>query len=186
LEPLVTASNADRAFLTEQYRLHADRVFKRCVMMSGGDIVWAQDLTHDVFMRLIRDAGKLDRSESLGSWLLKVATRMCIDRWRHDRRVWPRVRAALTSLVSAEEEILQQSLPQLSSADPHHELLCELRASLDELPPKERAVVVMKYVDGLQQTEIAVTLGCSTGYVSKLHSRALDRLRRRGWEMDHV
>ena len=46
-----------------------------------------------------------------------------------------------------------------------------------ELPPKQRAVVVLRYWDGLTETQAATVLGCSVGTVKSQASRALAKLR---------
>lgn len=52
-----------------------------------------------------------------------------------------------------------------------------LVAALMELPPKQRAVVVLRYWDGLTETQAATVLGCSVGTVKSQASRALAKLR---------
>ena len=52
-----------------------------------------------------------------------------------------------------------------------------LVAALMELPPKQRAVVVLRYWDGLTETQAAAILGCSVGTVKSQASRALTKLR---------
>jgi RNA polymerase sigma factor (sigma-70 family) len=46
------------------------------------------------------------------------------------------------------------------------------------LPVKQRSVIVLRYYEGLSETEIAATLGCPTGTVKSLASRALSQLRK--------
>lgn len=53
----------------------------------------------------------------------------------------------------------------------------DLMAALLELPPKQRAVVMLRYWDGLTETQTAAVLGCSVGTVKSQASRALAKLR---------
>jgi RNA polymerase sigma-70 factor (sigma-E family) len=53
----------------------------------------------------------------------------------------------------------------------------DLIAALMELPPKQRAVVMLRYWDGLTETQTAAVLGCSVGTVKSQASRALAKLR---------
>ena len=53
----------------------------------------------------------------------------------------------------------------------------ELITELDRLPRKQRAVVVLRYVEGLSDREIADLLGCSEVTVRSHASRALATLR---------
>jgi RNA polymerase sigma factor (sigma-70 family) len=47
------------------------------------------------------------------------------------------------------------------------------------LPPKQRAVIVLRYYEDLSEQQIADALGCSTGTVKSNASRALNALRTR-------
>jgi RNA polymerase sigma-70 factor (sigma-E family) len=53
-----------------------------------------------------------------------------------------------------------------------------LRDALLSLPPRQRAVIVLRYLDDLGEREVAEILGCSPGTVASQASRALSKLRR--------
>jgi RNA polymerase sigma factor (sigma-70 family) len=164
----------DGRFLAEQYRQHADKVYRRCLALGGGDRQWAEDVTQDVFLKLQEKGSSIERMEAMGSWLLTVADRLCLDRLRRERTVWGRLRHAL----------MAEPPPPVDPPDRESKeaLIARLRSSLEELPAAERAAMVMKYVEGERQKDIAARLSCSEGYVSKLLSRAVSRLRAMGWE----
>jgi RNA polymerase sigma-70 factor (ECF subfamily) len=62
------------------------------------------------------------------------------------------------------------------------EELQAVASTLEQLPPLERVVLVMRQLEGMSQQEIAATLNLSKGYVSKLVHRAIARIRAAGWE----
>jgi RNA polymerase sigma-70 factor (sigma-E family) len=84
-----------------------------------------------------------------------------ISRWRRTRR-----------------ENLVADLPDLAASaanDPfEHEPLWQ---ALRELPPRQRAVIVLRYYEGLSEAEIARTLGISQGTVKSQASKAMTSLR---------
>ena len=57
-----------------------------------------------------------------------------------------------------------------------------LRASLENLSPREKQIISMRYgldgSDGLTQKEVAEKLGISQSYISRLEKRIITRLRR--------
>jgi RNA polymerase sigma-70 factor, ECF subfamily len=147
--------------------------------MSGGDAAWANDVTQDVFVRLLEKAPRLDQQSPLLGWLLTVANRLCLDKLRHERTLWARVWQTLSDTAETEA-----SDPNVA----HQEevLLARLKQSLTALPAKEQVAMVMKYVEGEPQTAIAEALQCSEGYVSRLLARAASRLGELGWDVDDV
>jgi RNA polymerase sigma-70 factor (ECF subfamily) len=56
------------------------------------------------------------------------------------------------------------------------ELKLRVRAGLEQLAERDREVLVMRYLEGLSNAEIAASLGISVGAVRVRHTRALDRL----------
>ena len=57
------------------------------------------------------------------------------------------------------------------------ELDATVTAALDHIPPRERAILHMRFVEDLTQTEIAARVGISQMQVSRLLRRSLDQLR---------
>ncbi len=73
-------------------------------------------------------------------------------------------------------------LPDVPSADPYVQADARhlLRRALAELPPRQRAIVVLRYYEDLTEAHVAETVGCSLGTVKSTVSRALTRLRESG------
>jgi RNA polymerase sigma-B factor len=53
----------------------------------------------------------------------------------------------------------------------------DLRIAIDALEPREKAIVLMRFFEGLSQAEVAKRLGISQMHVSRLQHRALQKLR---------
>jgi RNA polymerase sigma factor (sigma-70 family) len=70
--------------------------------------------------------------------------------------------------------------PERSHADASEDTILRLvlRDALQALPPRQRAVIVLRYLDDLGEREVAEILGCSPGTVASQASRALSKLRR--------
>lgn len=166
----------DEDDIEQYYATYGRLVFSRCLRIGGGNVAWAEDVTHDVFVRFLEQRERLDASKNVRGWLLTVAYHRCLDRARRDRSIWPRVRAALRAMVSTQSETTPEQRLQLD------EELQAVASTLEQLPPLERVVLVMRQLEGMSQQEIAATLNLSKGYVSKLVHRAIARIRAAGWE----
>jgi RNA polymerase sigma-70 factor (ECF subfamily) len=128
----------------------------------------AEDVAQEVFLRLHRH-GLMHRQgfandAAAGGWLYRVTVNLCLDR----------TRAARPS----------QELPDVPSLNRSAEaaLLIEekkqrLMSALALLPPKERAAVVLREIEGLSTAEVAEALGSSEVTVRSQISKALVRLR---------
>lgn len=73
-------------------------------------------------------------------------------------------------------------LPEPAAGDPFGDAdrRCVLLAALAELPPRQRAVVVLRFYEDLPEQQVAEALGCSVGTVKSSASRGLARLRTSG------
>ncbi|MET4682549.1 sigma-70 family RNA polymerase sigma factor [Brevundimonas faecalis] len=71
------------------------------------------------------------------------------------------------------------SLPNAYETLAWNDALRRLRTALDQLSPKERRIISLHYIEGLDFTSIAAAHGLSKGRISQLHKLALTQLRRR-------
>src|SRR5215469_7652838 len=74
-------------------------------------------------------------------------------------------------------ELLTSRPPERSVDPPSPELRMAVLAALDTLPPRARAVVILRYWADQSVDQTAALLGCSAGNVKSQSSRALDKLR---------
>jgi RNA polymerase sigma-70 factor (sigma-E family) len=74
-------------------------------------------------------------------------------------------------------EIPTSELPERAAELPAPETRMVVLAALATLPPKGRAVVVLRYWADLSIDQVAAALGCSPGAVKSQSARALDKLR---------
>lgn len=169
-------SPSDTAFASA-YERHSQRVLRLCLRFGGGSLAWAEDVTHDVFMRLLSHLPGLSEQEDVEGWLVTVTTRLCLKRLERERSIFGRVLLKLSG----------SSAEPASAPDEVFELKESARAvlsALSSLPPRERTVMTLLLAEGRSQQEICATLGLSKGYVSKLVSRGREQLAAAGWEVD--
>ena len=153
----------DRAAFGRLYEARKDRVYS-LVWYVTGDRTAAEDITQQVFVKVF-EALPLFRGEAhVDSWLYQVTLNACRD---HRRRL----RRALHVPLEFAHSLISQ-LPDPEASHTHREIAAAVRAAVERLSPKVRAVVLLKYVGGLKYGEIARILGCSIGTVASRMNRA--------------
>ncbi len=165
-------ANGNQADFEHLYERHRTKVFRLCLRYGGGSSGWAEDVTHDVFIRLLEHLPTLAAHEDLGGWIYRVTANLALKRLSRDRSLLEKiVRLVQPAPVVRPDQIVE-----------HRQETAAALKAIEALPPNERVVMMMKLVDGTSQNEIADALRMSKGNVSKLISRGRQKLVAAGWE----
>ncbi len=149
----------DEAAFVALYRRRQAGVYRFALHMSGSEST-AEDVTQEVFLTLIRDAGRFDaRRGSVAAFLCGIA-RNYVLRWL-DREL-PRQAAEEDERPAAE----YGPLDLLTQA----ETIESVRSAVVSLPLHYREVVVLCELQEMDYAQAAAALGCAVGTVrSRLH-----------------
>lgn len=161
--PAVFAENVPLSF-EELYERYATDVL-RVSYYYLRDRQKAEDVTQDVFVRLITNCPQLQPGKEK-AWLFKVALNKCRDYWRG---AWFRntvLGHPAMELFPAPDEI--EGIARSES----------LARAVADLPVEFREVVLLHYYQGFGVTEIAEILDIAEGTVSSRLSRARKRLEK--------
>jgi RNA polymerase sigma-70 factor (ECF subfamily) len=148
------------------YQSYSRDVYRIALRYGGGRRAFAEDVTQDVFVKLVQH---LDEIDDVAAWLYRVAAHVAISHLRREQSLFTRARRAWSQQRQLVDPPQQESLEMGEQA---RAALARLRT----LPPRERVIVCMKTLDGKTQREIAQALSLSEGYVSKLLTRAWERI----------
>jgi len=146
-----------------------------------GDYDQACDVLQQVFMRFFTSLPKLGTGDPFKPWLFQVARNCCVDELRRRRRY-----AIQFSQLEAENDENDISfLNEIPDAGPlpeelaeRHDLQQTLREAIESLPPKFRAVVLLRYTSQLSFTEIGRTLNMPEATAKTYFHRAKVLLRK--------
>jgi RNA polymerase sigma-70 factor, ECF subfamily len=164
--------------IAELYTRYADRVYRWALRFGAGDVAWAEDVTQDVFMNLVKRSPALEDTHDLGGWFYRVTANRCLNELRRQRLV--RALAAAVAAVRAEPERARSPEAAVIARGELDDALHAVRG----LPPAQRVAFCMRHLDGMAQQDIARILGFSKGHVSRLLKRAAVQLRKIGWRVD--
>ena len=147
----------------ELYRTYATDVL-RVSYYYLGNREQAEDVTQDVFVRLLTNRPVLERGHEK-AWLLKVALNRCRDIWRGSWFKKIILGHPAFELFTAPDEIG-------ASADKY-----ALAEAVNQLRPEFKEVVLLFYYQGFNVSEIAEMLDIAEGTVSSRLSRARNKLQ---------
>jgi RNA polymerase sigma-70 factor (ECF subfamily) len=168
-ELLRALSEGSEAAMAALYQLHGSLIYRFCLRMCQDESI-AEEVTQDVFVALLKQAGRFDaKRATLSTWLCGIARRL----------VWTQMeRQSRYSPLPAFEERNEIESPE---DDPgvvlsRKEAVQAVQRGLDELPLDLKAVIVLCEFEEMKYEDAALVLGVPVGTVrSRLH-RAKGRL----------
>ncbi len=132
-----------------------------------------EDLLQDIFLTAHRKLDQYRGESSLGTWLFRLATNVCLDHLRSRANRNAQMTSEFDETISVEEFATGSAGPVAGVMD-----RLDLERALAGLPPGCRAVFVLHDVEGFEHKEIGALLGIADGTSkSQLHKARL-RLRR--------
>lgn len=129
----------------------------------------ADDLVQEALIKVRSRWSRLVRQDDPTGYVRTTMARLHVSWWRRRRREVP-------SAALPEEPVADRELDRVEGSAQ----ASRVWAALAQLPPRQRAVVVLRYYEHLSDPEICVVLGISRGTVRSQVARALDKLRAAG------
>ena len=141
----------------------------RYIYYYVGHVETAEDMTAEVFHRLLEQLSVGHGPERyLKAWLYRVAHNVIIDEARRlPRHSYLELAEELTATDPNPEEQAQQAI-----------LAQQARQALYRLTPKQRSVIILRFLEGMDHDEIAQVLAMPIGAIKSLQHRALASMRR--------
>lgn len=177
-EIITRAQKGDPGGITALYEQHKLGVF-RYLYYRVGDLQAAEDLTSEVFLRMITALESYrSQNASFEAWLYQIARNLAID---HHRKASLRKHVPLEDNLIAEYQDVDKTVERSLT----HEHLKRALAKLNEV---QRDVIVLRFVNGLPISVVAQTLHKSEDSIKSLQRRALSALREilTEWEVQYV
>lgn len=158
------------------FQLIVDATSQKLVRLGArimGNQADGEDVVQEAYVKAFRAlaAGEFDRRSSTATWLYRIVVNGAIDAKRS------RARKRETT-----DDVLSDTSWEGASNAEARVALNELDDWLQDLPPDQRAVLVLQTMEGLNNTEIAQIMGVSEGAVEQRLVRARAALRQRRQE----
>lgn len=131
----------------------------------------AEDIAQEAFVRVHQSIGSFRGNAAFGTWLYRIVTNLSLNRIKQVQR--RREREVSTSLEEQEASL------EHPDAMPGTDMREHIERALHELPTMQRAVVILRHVDGLSTKQVSRILRCSEGTVKTHLFRGLEKMKRK-------
>ncbi|MEK6676463.1 MAG: sigma-70 family RNA polymerase sigma factor [Planctomycetota bacterium] len=153
----------ERSAQHEIYVLTVERIY-RLILRITGNQEDAFDLVQETYIRAFTRANQFDGRSSFETWLSRIAINQALQNKR---------RVALQDRTAA--SMNGRNMP--SAAHATHDQTIDVEDALAQLSEADRAMLVLRYQEGLDYAAIADLTGCPPGTVASRLNRARGRVR---------
>lgn len=158
--------------LVEQYK---KKIFFLAYEILG-DFHEAEDISQEVFIKVFRFIKKFRKDAKMSTWIHQITVNTCIDMLRK-KSTRPHV-----LMEDSQMEGIRQSFAEEEkfSMNPEENLLMQIQINhlLEKISPRERSVVVLRYLKEFKISEISEILKISSGAIKSMLSRARKKLQK--------
>jgi RNA polymerase sigma-70 factor (ECF subfamily) len=137
---------------------------KAFIQKRVSDPAVAEDLLHDVFLKIHNQMDSLKQKEKLAPWIYRVTQNSIIDFYRKRKEFVP----AEDDFIASEKGLLTDAAERLSPT---------LKRLSEQLPPVYKEALFLADFEGVKQTEIASRLGLSVSATKSRVQRARKMLK---------
>ncbi len=166
---LVDAAKAgDQAALSELYQTYFPRLY-RYILARTGNSYDAEDLTEEVFMRVLQAIKRFEhRKAPFSAWLFRIAHNAVISQRRKEtaRGRSSQLNDGMQVDTAGPEELAEK-----------HVALIEVMQAAKTLPDAQRQVISLRFAAGLTVAETARAMGKGEGNVKVIQHKAIAKLR---------
>lgn len=167
---MVAVARGDLGSMSDIYRNRHRALFRFFFRLTGRQAT-AEDLVHEVFLRMIRYRPTYREDNSEGgfeSWMYRIARNALTDHARRNRHEGPAEEGAM--------EAIESSRPTPFETTAKRQDLALLHRAMRELPEDKRELLILTRFQDLSYEEIGGILGCGAGTVKTRVFRAMKEL----------
>ena len=151
----------------ELYSIYLDQIH-RYVFYQVRDRMTAEDLTEEIFVKVWEALGRYkQKSLAFSAWLYRIAHNHVIDYFRTRRQHLALDEVMPAAIGNPEQEVEEKLMQE------------ELSEAISYLPPQQRQVIILKFIEGLDNREIAQIMRKRQGAIRVMQMRALMSLRQK-------
>ena len=161
--------SGDQAAFNQLVRLYQKRVYAVAFRMVR-DEEEAKDLTQEVFVKMYKALADFRGEASVFTWAYRATVNLSINHLRRKKIIsWVPILEAEDKPVEPKEGLSEMENARLKQA---------IAEAVKKLPPKQRAIFILRHYDELGNEEIAQIVGKSVGAVKANYFQALQKMKK--------
>jgi RNA polymerase sigma factor (sigma-70 family) len=157
-------------YFEKLYGRYADKVYHKCLSFVK-DSAKAEDLTHDIFLKLIFKLGTFKEDAKFSTWLYSITYNHCMDQLRSNKK---RGEVYQDEPMEVPDDIDLNNLFDGDDIEARN-----LKTALDTLTVDEKGILFMKYTDDLSIRDIADIFKITESAVKMRLLRSREKLRKK-------
>ena len=171
IEMLVNkARTGDKDALTELYGVFREKIY-RYVFFKCGNHADAEDITNEVFLRMIQSIGNFQwKGIGFSSWLFKIASNLVIDYYRNKSR-------RNIESIEKRDYIGETNWEQISEFLDNRDLFHAIYKDTDDLTDLQKEVVNLRFIGDLSLKETAEAMSKNVNSVKAIQHAAIKKLK---------
>ena len=162
-ELLGLCRRGDREAQRELYDQTSQRVY-RVLLRMARNAEDAFDLAQETYLKAFRELDRFDGRSAVATWLYRIAVNEALQFIRRSKKIT--IRQGGEGIDPVERTPLDRGDVRLDVND-----------AMAKMPPTDRAMLLLRYQEGLDYREIAEIMGCAEGTVASRLNRSRQRLR---------
>jgi len=166
-ELMVTVARGNLSAMSEIYERRHRNLFRFFFRLTGRQTA-AEDLVHEVFLRMIRYRHTYQTGDSFEAWMYRIARNAFADQLKKHRLETP--------AEDRDFEVLDGGRPSAFDDMVKQQELALLHRALRELPEDKRELIVLSRFQGLSYEQIGQIVGAETGTVKVRVFRAMKEI----------
>lgn len=165
-------SSGDTALFSVLYDRYANKVYRKCIgMVRNKDD--AQDLAHDILVKAFLNISNFEGNSTFSTWIYAISYNQCIDFLRQRQKLPTDDYEESDNLLNYQDDDTQIAEKELFEMGVER-----LNLLIYQLSEDDRAILLMKYQDGMSIDNIILVLNVTESAVKMRLKRARDRLRK--------
>ncbi len=163
----------DAEAFNELVNRHHTKIYGLAYRMLG-NAEDAEDATQETFLEAYKSIKTFRFQSQFGTWLYRVGMNTC-NQYIRKAKSRNRMLNAYTEETAAQGMTEEREIPERIAIKTEQRQV--IQAAIDRLPPKQREVVTLYYMQHLKYKEIAEILDCSLGTVASRLNKAMQNLK---------